>query len=437
MFFKNLFFTVHFYYIAILCVKCHNKLVLNSQEFTHLFDAPISDEALYYLQVDKIGIYNLNINVELMKKESAEIVNKSFVDHSCKWVRQEETVWRVEVQQDGEKIAHHVTTRRVLDQEYETIHITNAQEPWIQFDLKVRPYLNCFDQENAHLVSLVQSSEYSLAAPSSEQYNITGLIGFGQHSQAKFLDMVVFQENVLDGFFIEAGADDFVTDSNTLFFEVARGWTGLLVEPNPIIYPKGLTAQRKAWSTPHCLATQPKAHFTSFSTQSPVEGGMAGMVADFAEDSFVTQCIPLYTLLLAVGERGNTVNYLSLDIEGVEFQVLQTIPWEKVDIEVLTVEMNHAGELSDGGESDIRNYLAQKGYVYFHTVGLDDVFIRKDLFEGKYKPDMSKIDEFYKVTRQNCKVMNSMEVFLSIVEDFIEKKTTAIVIQCPIPIALQ
>merc|ERR1711971_1021892 len=227
--------------------------------------------------------------------------------------------------------------------------------------------------------------------------------------------MVVFQENVLDGFFIEAGADDFVTDSNTLFFEVARGWTGLLVEPNPIIYPKGLTAQRKAWST-----------------QSPVEGGMAGIVADFAEDSFVTQCIPLYTLLLAVGERGNTVNYLSLDIEGVEFQVLQTIPWEKVDIEVLTVEMNHAGELSDGGESDIRNYLAQKGYVYFHTVGLDDVFIRKDLYEGKYKPDLSKIDEFYKVTRQNCKVMNSMEVFLSIVEDFIEKKSTAIVIQCPI-----
>ena len=72
MFFKNLLFTVHFYYIAILCDKCHNKLVLNSQEFTHLFDAPISDEALYYLQVDKIGIYNLNINVELIKKRTQQ-----------------------------------------------------------------------------------------------------------------------------------------------------------------------------------------------------------------------------------------------------------------------------------------------------------------------------------------------------------------------------
>lgn len=361
-------------------------------------------------------------------------MNSSIVDHSCKWVRQEETVWRVRVDQDGEKIIHHVPTRKVLDQVYETIHITNALEPWIAFDVKVRPYLNCFDQDNAHLVSLVQSSEYSLTAPSSEEYNITGgLVGFGQHSQAKFLDMVVFKENVRDGFFVEAGADDFVTDSNTLFLEVARGWSGLLVEPNPIIYPKGITARRKAWSTPHCLATEPRPHFTSFSTQSPVEGGMAGMVADFAEDSFVTQCLPLYTLLLAVGERGKTVNYLSLDIEGVEFQVLKTIPWEKVDIEVLTVEMNHAGELSDGGESDIRNFLVQKGYVYFHTVGFDDVFIRKDLYEGKYKPDMQKLGEFYRVTRRNCKVMNAMEVFLRTIRDFIEENSQ-IVIQCPAPV---
>ena len=52
MFFKNLFFTAHFYYLIILCDKCHNKLVLHSQdEFTNLFGPPISDEALNYLQV--------------------------------------------------------------------------------------------------------------------------------------------------------------------------------------------------------------------------------------------------------------------------------------------------------------------------------------------------------------------------------------------------
>ena len=363
-------------------------------------------------------------------------MNISNVDHPCHWVREEETVWKVEVAQDGDRSVHHVTTRRVLDEEYETIKIVNAQEQWIEFDVKVRPYLNCFSQESEMLVSLVQSSEYSFRRPSSKKYNITGLVGFGQHSQAKFLDMVVFKENVRDGFFVEAGADDFVEDSNTLFLEIARNWTGLLVEPNPIIYPKGLTVQRRAWSSPNCLATEQRPHFTSFSTTAAVEGGMAGMVEDFAPDSFVTQCLPLYTLLLAVGERGRTVNYLSLDIEGVEFKVLRTIPWEKVDIEVLTVEMNHAGELSEGGESDMRNFLEEKGYVYFHTVGLDDVFIRKDLYEGKYKPDMNKVEEFYRVTRLNCKVLNAMEVFLRTIKDFIEENSP-VIIQCPIPVKAQ
>ena len=43
-----------------------------------------------------------------------------------------------------------------------------------------------------------------------------------------------------------------------------------------------------------------------------------------------------------------TVNYLSLDIEGAELQVLQAIPWAQVDIEVITVETNHAGEVFPG-----------------------------------------------------------------------------------------
>ena len=53
-----------------------------------------------------------------------------------------------------------------------------------------------------------------------------------------YLDTVIFKRGVKGGFFIEAGADDFETDSNTILFEMQYGWSGLLVEPNPTIYPK-------------------------------------------------------------------------------------------------------------------------------------------------------------------------------------------------------
>ena len=36
-----------------------------------------------------------------------------------------------------------------------------------------------------------------------------------------------------EGFFIEAGAYDGEVYSNSLYFEIKRGWKGLLVEPNP------------------------------------------------------------------------------------------------------------------------------------------------------------------------------------------------------------
>ncbi len=58
------------------------------------------------------------------------------------------------------------------------------------------------------------------------------------------------------------------------------------------------------------------------------------------------QCFPLYSLLLAMGNP--TVNLFVLDIEGFELAVLESIPWDKVDIEVLDVETDLAGIFQKG-----------------------------------------------------------------------------------------
>jgi hypothetical protein len=77
------------------------------------------------------------------------------------------------------------------------------------------------------------------------------------------------------------------------------------------------------------------------------------------------QCLPLHSLIRATGAR--TVNYLrsfrtdlhwklnvpppfSLDIEGAELPVLETLPWLEVDIEIISVETNHAGSVFPGSQ---------------------------------------------------------------------------------------
>ena len=82
------------------------------------------------------------------------------------------------------------------------------------------------------------------------------------------------------------------------------------------------------------------------------------------------QCFPFYSYLAALDHP--TVNFLSLDIEGAEFEVLKTIPWDKVDIEVMLIELEHAGELFEGSIEDVHDFLWNQGYIYLGTIGEAD-----------------------------------------------------------------
>ena len=77
-----------------------------------------------------------------------------------------------------------------------------------------------------------------------------------EHFQDVMLDKFVFKGQVKNGFFVEAGAFDFIFASNSLMFELKYGWTGLLVEAHPFYYPLGLKVGRKAWAAPVCLGTE-------------------------------------------------------------------------------------------------------------------------------------------------------------------------------------
>ena len=55
----------------------------------------------------------------------------------------------------------------------------------------------------------------------------------GQIGQPKFVNNKIFKNKVKKGFYVEAGAYDGQKFSNSLFYEVEKGWDGLLVEAHP------------------------------------------------------------------------------------------------------------------------------------------------------------------------------------------------------------
>jgi hypothetical protein len=107
-----------------------------------------------------------------------------------------------------------------------------------------------------------------------------------------------------------------------------------------------------------------------------------------------------------------------------DLKVLKSIPWDKVDIEVMLVELHLAGAVFPGTRQDVHRFLDEKGYDYAgtfgklemlskpyidtHVVGVDDIFIGKDLAQGKYKFDREMAAEFetYSYTSYNSHANN-------------------------------
>ena len=58
-------------------------------------------------------------------------------------------------------------------------------------------------------------------------------------------------------------------------------------------------------------------------------------------------------------------------------QVLKTLPWDLVGINVLGIEIEHAGKIFEGSEDDIISYLDTVGYNKTQRVGHDMFFLKK------------------------------------------------------------
>ena len=71
--------------------------------------------------------------------------------------------------------------------------------------------------------------------------------------------------------------------------------------------------------------------------------------------------------------KGIKMKRAVLKIANFIFQVLRTVPFDKVDIKILDIEMNHIGQIFEGSASDLRLHLENSGYEAFMRVGIDEV----------------------------------------------------------------
>jgi len=334
------------------------------------------------------------ISRERLERE-ATLLDSVERETECEAVTEREDTYEVIIESDGERTYHeYVTVARVEDNSLIEVELENSPTHTL------RRHLNCLDQEDPKLIEAMREHyiripEYEVPYNGDENFaKIQQDEGVADYLQDEILDTLLFQGKIKNGFFIEAGAWDFTSSSNSLWYELKHNWTGLLIEPMLEMCYKGQNVNRKAYSSCSCISTFTKPSFVEVEKDI----NFMGLVTKEEPGSVVQvpgqQCFPLFSYLKALDYP--TVNLLSLDIEGAEFGVLKTVPWDKVDIEVLLIELIHAGSHFKGSREEIHQFLLSKNYVYLGTISVDDVFVRKDLLKSKYDfVDFSSVEKHH------------------------------------------
>ncbi|MEM6932257.1 MAG: FkbM family methyltransferase [Pseudomonadota bacterium] len=199
---------------------------------------------------------------------------------------------------------------------------------------------------------------------------------FSQAGQDAFLDERVFKGKQ-DGVFIEIGGYDGITGSNCLFFELMRGWHGLIIEPSPTYHAMCASFRRSPCLKVAVGAERGTADFLEIREGMRQMSGLVGsydkgllsqVEADPRHEGEVIEVKvqPLAQILDAHHLR--EIDYISLDVEGAEMQVLSTFPFEKYKIAAMTIENNL-------GDVKITELMRSKGFKRVEAIGVDDVYL--------------------------------------------------------------
>lgn len=167
------------------------------------------------------------------------------------------------------------------------------------------------------------------------------------------------------GFFVEFGATDGVLLSNTWLLEKEFGWNGILAEPNPKFFEK-LQSNRSCQVSNACIGarTGDEVEFVFAAEYGGVKSDLLKgphtkrTLGYASQEEYCAQLttISLHDFLLSV-HAPRDIDYISIDTEGSEFEILQTFPFPFWNVSLFTIEHNYTEQ-----RSEIHSLMKRNGY---------------------------------------------------------------------------
>jgi FkbM family methyltransferase len=208
-----------------------------------------------------------------------------------------------------------------------------------------------------------------------------------QWSQDQYLNNHFFKNNK-NGVFIDVGAHDGISGSNTYFFEKDLNWSGICFEPNPNVFDE-LIKNR------NCTCLQNAVYNTSKQINFLKCSGYTEMLSGIIDSYDENHINRINTENLLFNSKSDIINvnsitlddvikehnlkiidYISIDTEGSEFEIISSINFNNVHINIINYEDNYPN--TDKSNKTI-NLLLDNNFVFWHKIGGDNVFYNKNI----------------------------------------------------------
>jgi FkbM family methyltransferase len=202
----------------------------------------------------------------------------------------------------------------------------------------------------------------------------------GQMLQDAWIDSL----GIKDLYFLDIGAAYPVKFSNSYALQ-QRSWAGLLVEPNSSLL-LALENRRSQYVEIAPVAVSTKSGSSQLVEYGPlsslVESAMNDIYGEmrkrrFEEGSFEEITTKNFKDLISLYSIPPSIGYLSIDVEGLDFEILQQFPFDEISVSAISIEHN----LDLALRESINVFMNQKGFkrVSRRWSSIDSWFIRTDL----------------------------------------------------------
>jgi len=192
------------------------------------------------------------------------------------------------------------------------------------------------------------------------------------------IKVINFYNNKNYGYFVEIGANDGLLLSNTYLLEKNYNWKGICIEPLPDKFielknnrPNSICIDKAIYNETGLIL--------DFSVHE-LGSGITDNIDCYLHNKNSPQIKVETSLLNDILIQCNAplfIEYLSIDTEGTEYEILKTIDYNKYIFGIIHIEHNYI----EPKRKMIKDLLLSNGYIYLGENQWDDEYIHSSLKE--------------------------------------------------------